>query len=1114
MAVASVGRRGLWSIPLAAIGVATIVLTPSFNGGAAVAVAGRSASADVCPPALSPDHPIPTTAEGLNCQAANRPGDARELASLRSMLQARETAPFATAARGAFASAVSQSNSLPLSTLAGGSSSWTPAGPSVLCDGHTDNSNLCPLVNNTSVQESNGDYTISALGHKTLSGRMDALAGDPTNPNRLFAAPAVGGVFETTDAGGHWHSIGDSLPTQAMGALVYDTPFHRIIAGSGDPSFGGSGIQGHGIFFSDNDGATWQTAQGIPDLSLSFRVVVSPADSSGKTVYAATSMGLFRSTDGGVHYVNETLSSSPAGYTVPDPTQGGKQVSCAGNTTAPLCFFANIVTDVVVKKSSSANAPAGAVMAVLGWRAGQKVDVQADNSTPNTSCKLSGAATNCLQAPQNGIYTSDSGAPGSFTFQSHAGSSAGLDFAPDDVVGRTSLGIADGAGQNNDAVFALVQDAIKLRHCADDPVDADVATVCEADVQALGYATVLDGAYATYDFGKTWTKIMNFSQLHQGGNTALIGVPGYSPGVQAWYNNWIKPDPTATDSSGNPTRVVFGLEEIWENNVNLPGVLSNPWVAYQGQGGVSPWVVIGRYWNDCGGLNTTGGLTCNPTTSSSSAQPYSTTHPDQHAYLFVPDGSGGVTLYAGNDGGAYKQHVASGVDFSNDNWGDGVNNGLYSLQPYDAEVAKDGTIVSGLQDNGEMKIAPGGREAHTIFGGDGFMTMIDPNNSQNIVEEYTYGVTALTLNGGKDWYNIDFGCGSSNAQFSTSLEQDPTMPGHAIEGCTHILEAGGGAGGNATIFANPCAAPPGADPFQCQASNVPWTSVFDLGYASSPGSEPTSCQVNDCGPFNIPSALGVRGEAIYAGYCGFCDVVTGGLPFHSGIATNVGGDKPPAIGSGDGWHFASAHCSGCGTANGLLPQRYISSVQIDPGNTKTIYVTLGGYARRWIPPGALGDDVSNVGYGHVFVSHDAGENFTDISGNLPDIAANWTLIHNGALLVATDLGVYVAPTTAGKAWSVLGTGLPNAPVFTLRTQPGNPDRVIAATYGRGVQQYDFNGVAGVTTTPSLPTTASGAAPASTLPNTGPVPAPAWPALFGIPALAVGARLRRRRALRG
>ncbi len=98
---------------------------------------------------------------------------------------------------------------------------------------------------------------------------------------------------------------------------------------------------------------------------------------------------------------------------------------------------------------------------------------------------------------------------------------------------------------------------------------------------------------------------------------------------------------------------------------------------------------------------------------------------------------------------------------------------------------------------------------------------------------------------------------------------------------------------------------------------------------------------------------------------------------------------------------------------------------------------------------------SKVGTGHIFVSHDHGENFTDISGNLPDVPANWTLVHDGQLVVATDLGVYEAADTAGNNWGQVGTGLPNTPVFTLRINPTHPDLMVAATYGRGVYEYNF-----------------------------------------------------------
>ncbi|MEA2170794.1 MAG: hypothetical protein QOF76_4094, partial [Solirubrobacteraceae bacterium] len=194
-------------------------------------------------------------------------------------------------------------------------------------------------------------------------------------------------------------------------------------------------------------------------------------------------------------------------------------------------------------------------------------------------------------------------------------------------------------------------------------------------------------------------------------------------------------------------------------------------------------------------------------------------------------------------------------------------------------------------------------------------------------------------------------------------------------------------------------------------------------------------------------AIASKGSSSYVGYCGYCDTITQGTPFGNGIATNVGGDKPGLTGSPDGWHIAAAKG---------LPSRYITSVRMDPENPRTVYVTLAGYGRRWAFPGAVGEDTSKVGTGHVFKSTDAGATFTNVTGNLPDIPANWSLIHNGHLVVGTDIGVFESCDTAGGQYATLGSGLPTSPVSTLRYKPGDPNTILAATYGRGPFTYTFS----------------------------------------------------------
>jgi hypothetical protein len=175
-------------------------------------------------------------------------------------------------------------------------------------------------------------------------------------------------------------------------------------------------------------------------------------------------------------------------------------------------------------------------------------------------------------------------------------------------------------------------------------------------------------------------------------------------------------------------------------------------------------------------------------------------------------------------------------------------------------------------------------------------------------------------------------------------------------------------------------------------------------------------------------------------------VITQGVPFANGIATNVAGSAPPKKGTSAGWHIAAAKG---------LPVRYITGVKLDPSNPKTVYVTLAGYGRHWAPPGAIKDDVSKVGVGHVFKSTDAGQTFTDISGNLPDVPADTIVLRGNQLVVGTDIGTFVSSNTSGGSWSVLGRGLPSVPVSHLSLKPGDANTLVAATYGRGVYLYRF-----------------------------------------------------------
>jgi hypothetical protein len=494
--------------------------------------------------------------------------------------------------------------------------------------------------------------------------------------------------------------------------------------------------------------------------------------------------------------------------------------------------------------------------------------------------------------------------------------------------------------------------------------------------------------------------------------SALVGygqATGYEPGVQSWYDMWINPDPTRQTLSGIPTRLAFGLEEVWQNEITA-----------QPMDGPTTFKVIGRYFSGKTCMFLSLGLPeCPanrpPTTST-------TTHPDQQDGLWIPDATGGVTLAVGNDGGFYRNHVGPTGELDNGGWGDGNNDGMNTLLPYDVAPANDGTVWAGLQDNGHMRIAPDGKQYET-YGGDGTFAEVDPANSDIAYEAYVYNAMKVTTDGGKSWRSIDPKL--TNTRFVNPFQMDPKDANHLVTGGRQIAETtagpntGDGGAGHA------------------------WAQVYDLGTAQHPGDPAATATASD--PVNGMSAIDVKGDAIYAGFCGVCDILNATAPFHSGIATNVGGLLAPKRMTSNGWHIAAAKG---------LPNRFITAVTVNPNDIRTVYVAMGGYSRRWVPPGSLQDKNAAVGVGHVFVSHDAGETFTDISGNLPDVPATSLVLRLGQVIVGTDVGVFASPLKGGTTYSAL-TGLPKVPVSMLNLKPNNPNILFAATYGRSIWTYTF-----------------------------------------------------------
>jgi hypothetical protein len=378
-----------------------------------------------------------------------------------------------------------------------------------------------------------------------------------------------------------------------------------------------------------------------------------------------------------------------------------------------------------------------------------------------------------------------------------------------------------------------------------------------------------------------------------------------------------------------------------------------------------------------------------------------TTHPDQHA-MMITDGK----IVIGNDGGVYSRPLSD--DAEDGQWSD-LNATLRTMQYYDARAGQlpgGGTqAVGGMQDNGTSVISDQTTQMSEAAGGDGFDVVVDPANANNWVGEYTDGTMYSTTDGGHSFFDTvsptcigqeELGLTprsdcDPNARFVTPLIQDQQNPDVWVTGGEFVWVTKDGWNTS------------------CTDTACSWAPEFDLG----------------AGKAVTALSSANNGSVIYAAWVG-----GGGNPgpaFADGIATNYGGT----------WH--QVNMTG-------LPNRYIAGVTVDPSNPAHAYAIFNGYSRRFVPGG---------GVGHVFETWNGGQSWTDISGNLPDIASDALVLSHGQLALATDGGVFTAREGQGAntTWSRLGDGLPNAAVDDLTMGPNG--YIYAATHGRGIWRIHF-----------------------------------------------------------
>ncbi|MCB1606563.1 MAG: hypothetical protein KDI71_06265, partial [Xanthomonadales bacterium] len=165
------------------------------------------------------------------------------------------------------------------------------------------------------------DTTQTAWGRQ--SGRVRAMAIDPSNSNRLFLGVATGGVWRSEDSGANWTPLTDSQPSLAVGAIAIAPGNSQVVyVGTGE---GNGQYYGAGLLKSVDGGDTWSVLSvdqfnrsafsglavdpGNPDVVIACTTAGRLGDRANFINAQNAGTGIFRSTDGGQSFTQIRANS-------------------------------------------------------------------------------------------------------------------------------------------------------------------------------------------------------------------------------------------------------------------------------------------------------------------------------------------------------------------------------------------------------------------------------------------------------------------------------------------------------------------------------------------------------------------------------------------------------------------------------------------------------------------------------------------------------------------------------------------------------------------------------------------------------------------------------------
>ena len=469
------------------------------------------------------------------------------------------------------------------------------------------------------------------------------IAVDPTDSNTViavFGGDFGGGeVWTTTDGGDSWTNRSAGLPDNPMQAVAYDGS--RLLVGGGQ-LFGSENV---GLYRSTDLGATWTPLHdGTWPVLVVGGIAVDPNDA--QTILVATDgSGVNRTTDGGGSWeigiggtdalAGRSLRFRPGSSTdlllgvsslaVFRSTDGGDHFVQSSNGISELNLFsidASAVASNELAEAFQGQNNGGVVRSVDG---GVTWDVESAPPTRYSAVRF---------APDGKLYAISAG-PSTV--------------AQEGLYRREDNGDWTPLGPDQGPLYESDLDTVRFSHN-----NANLILLGGADFGVAGFEGTI---WRSTDAGQSWTKVYEVGDFHRVTDLEIVEDGTDQNMVAAWTSE-------SGDNIGGALRSTDGGASWFDSSTGLPAFFRGPrlcaspsdpqtllisgWLSFQ-SGGLFRTTDGGATWASTGwtGNQTVGDVAC---------------HPIDDQTIFVTQLSGGDAVLRSQDGGSTFSPFSNGLE--------------------------------------------------------------------------------------------------------------------------------------------------------------------------------------------------------------------------------------------------------------------------------------------------------------------------------------------------------------------------------------------------------------------------------------------------------------------